>query len=157
SDGMQLTVQNLPPVVAPLQDKTVNQFDPVSFLANFTDPGVQDTHLATINWGDGTATQSANVQESNGIGTVTPVSSHAYNLGGVYTATVTVTDDAGASDSKTFRVIVNDVTPSLTISGPSSVNEGSVYTLTMNSNGRAGITHWTINWGDGTTVTLDGD
>jgi PKD domain len=64
----------------------------VSISASFTDPGVLDTHTATINWGDGNTT-AGTVSESNGSGTVT--GSHTYLTPGVWSITVTVTDSDG--------------------------------------------------------------
>ena len=55
-------------------------------------------------------------------------------------------------------VTVNNVAPTLTISGASSVNEGSTYTLglSVNDPGTDTIDHWTITWGDGNTETVNG-
>ncbi len=47
-------------------------------------------------------------------------------------------------------VTVNNVAPTLAISGAASVNEGSTYTLNLSSSdpGADTISQWTINWGD---------
>lgn len=74
----------------------------VSASATFTDPDVGDTHTATWNWGDGT-TSSGTVTESNGSGTVTE--SHTYTTSGVYTITLTVTDNNGGVETKPFEFI----------------------------------------------------
>lgn len=67
---------------------------------NFTDPGAVDTHTATINWGDG---NSQNVNPAT-----SPLSlTHTYAKAGSYTATVTVSDDDGASDVETAIVSVD--------------------------------------------------
>jgi RHS repeat-associated protein len=114
SDQIQVSVRNLPPVLAALADQTVNAGAPVSFQAGFTDPGIQDTHTARVNWGDG-PDQSATVQEQNGAGTAS--ASHVYTAAGMYTVTVTITDDAGAATSTSFRVTVQvsgDLSPAAT-------------------------------------------
>ena len=79
----------------------------VAISAPFTDPGTNDTHTATIDWGDGHVTSGA-VAESAGNGTVT--GSHAYATDDTYTVIVTVTDDNGGSGSATSSVI-SDTTP----------------------------------------------
>jgi PKD repeat protein len=113
-----------------------------------------DTHTATINWGDGNTT-AGTVSESNGAGTVT--GGHAYAEEGIYTATLTVTDNGGLSGSVSFNVTVNDAPPTLTLSGGSSVNEGTSYVLTLGvTPGPDPVTGWTINWGDGNTSNVTG-
>ena len=43
-------VNNLPPVVEAGADQEVEQT--ATLAATFTDPGISDTHTATIDWGD---------------------------------------------------------------------------------------------------------
>jgi len=70
------------------------------------------------------------------------------------TIAVRVTDDGGLSDIGTTTLEVTNVVPTLTMSGTASVNEGSTYTLNLSASdpGADTITHWTINWGDGSPV-----
>lgn len=70
--------------------------------ANFTDPGVFDTHTASWNWGDGNTT-TGTVIENNGSGSVS--NSHTYTATGVYTIILTVTDDYGVSNVSAFQYI----------------------------------------------------
>jgi hypothetical protein len=75
----------------------------VTASAAFTDLGPLETHTAEWDWGDQTTT--AGVVTENGLsGTVTGF--HTYSTPGVYTVTLTVTDDTGASGSSTFQFIV---------------------------------------------------
>jgi Ca2+-binding RTX toxin-like protein len=71
--------------------------------------------------------------------------------------TITATDPQGGSDAKTFSYTVNNVAPTLTISGASTVTAGGTYQLNLASTDPAGtadtITSWNINWGDGTANT----
>jgi hypothetical protein len=103
--AFQVVVGNLPPacgpIVAPLAPVPVNTL--VTATAPFSDPGVEDTHTASMAWGDGTSS-SATVVEANGSGTAT--ATHTYTSPGVYTLTLTVTDDEGASGSCTFQYVV---------------------------------------------------
>ncbi len=103
--AFQVVVGNLPPacgpIVAPLAPVPVNTL--VTATAPFSDPGVEDTHTASMAWGDGTSS-SATVAEANGSGAAT--ATHTYTSPGVYTLTLTVTDDEGASGSCTFQYVV---------------------------------------------------
>lgn len=74
----------------------------VHFSATFTDAIPTETHTASVDWGDGTVT-AGTVTEANGLGTVT--GDHAYNSQGMYTLSITVSDNAGASTTTTYRYV----------------------------------------------------
>ena len=79
--------------------------------ATFTDVD-SDTHTATINWGDGGPNDlvpPANITAPNG-GPGTISGAHLYEGFGVFTVTVTVTDDGFASASGSFQVTVVQAT-----------------------------------------------
>src|SRR6202042_1169332 len=72
-----------------------------------------------------------------------------------YTISATATNEDGTySAGNTVAVTVNNIAPTLAISGASSTNEGSAYTLSLSSSdpGADTISQWTINWGDSTQV-----
>jgi len=65
--------------------------------------GVLDTHVATVDWGDGTV-EAVTLIQGAGSGTIT--GSHAYVSGGIYTVTLTVIDDdTGSHQASTLAVI----------------------------------------------------
>jgi hypothetical protein len=98
-------IPNVAPTVGPITTTT----DPVSVgteviaTADFTDPDVLDTHTAEWDWGDGT-TSPGTVDEAGGSGNVSDP--HTYDAAGVYTLTLTVTDDGGASGESFFQFVV---------------------------------------------------
>jgi hypothetical protein len=108
-------VNNVPPTVDAGQDQVIYEGDTVVLdPATFNDKGTLDTHTATINWGDGSPLDTGIVSEApfgppgsteGANGTV--AGQHHYRAApGVYTVTVTVTDDDGGVGSDTLRVAV---------------------------------------------------
>jgi uncharacterized repeat protein (TIGR01451 family) len=116
-----LPVINSPPAVgviaapnSPVQIDTV-----VSVSANFVDPDIRDTHTAVWNWGDGSASKGT-VTEANGLGSVT--GTHAYASGGVYTTTLTVSDNyTDASSTVMINVLFDTSGPMISIAATPSV------------------------------------
>ncbi len=100
------TIENAPPVVGEIEDLPADPIQvnsAVTLSADFTDPGILDTHTAQIDWGDGT-TSAGTVAQGSGSGTVT--GGHTYGAAGVYTVTVTVTDNDGDSGSRSHEYVV---------------------------------------------------
>jgi hypothetical protein len=129
----------------------------VALSTAFTDPGVNDTHIASINWGD-SSTTTGTVTETNGSGTVT--GSHAYATAGAFTVTVTVNDKDGGVASGSATVVVN-ARPTASAGGPYSGSEGTPVTLHGTANDADGDTlgtSWGIAFsgGPGTSCTLTG-
>jgi uncharacterized repeat protein (TIGR01451 family) len=90
------------PILAPAAPVSIND-QPILFTAVFTDPGVLDTHTATIQWGDG-STEPGTVHETDGSGSVS--GSHSYATTGVFAITVTVTDKDDGLGSSVFQYVV---------------------------------------------------
>lgn len=92
---------------APLVGSVLTPFDPVrtavpvTASANFTGMSSSATHTALWSWGDGAASPGS-VNEN--YGSVT--GSHVYSTPGVYTVTLTVTNNAGASGQSIFQYVV---------------------------------------------------
>ncbi len=99
-----VTVDNVVPTVDAGSDQEVYLGQGV-FLDSviFSDTGMQDTHTATIDWGDGSV-EDGTVSESNGSGTVS--GSHIYTNIGSYVVTVTITDDDYGVTDDTLTVTV---------------------------------------------------
>ncbi len=92
-----LTVNNVTPTVNAGLDQTVNDGTELSFTGVFTDPGTLDTHTILWDFGDGNTIT----------GTLT--TPHTYTGPGVYTVTLTITDDDGGVTQDTLQVTVNEV------------------------------------------------
>jgi len=154
---------NIPPVLVVQVDQTIDEgqlldlrgIDGAPPLGLFVDPNLLDTHTATVNWGDGSATQPVVIFAGAGTGVLG--SSHTYADNGVYTVTVSVFDSAGGSDTKAFSVVVNNVRPRVEVSGPTNVNEGSLASWTIGpvvDPGDDTVSHYIVHWGDGETSTF---
>lgn len=143
-DGATVTVLNVPPTVNATGD-TANEGSNATVSATFTDPGVLDTHTATINWGDGSPVQPVTtVQLAAGV-------NHIYGDNGVYNVVVTVTDDDGGAGNDIAAVTVLNVPPTVTAVGDTA-DEGQAATVsaTFTDPGFLDTHTASINWDDGT-------
>ena len=160
-----VTVNNVAPTVDAGLAQTVDEGSVVSLdPSTFNDLGTLDSHTATIDWGDVTPADAGVVSESpfgppgstaGANGTV--AGSHVYADNGVYTVTVTVTDDEGGVGTDTLLVTVNNVAPTVTsFTGPNPSPAVRGQTLdfsgALNDLGTLDTHTATIDWGDGSTV-----
>ena len=129
-----VTVNNVAPSVTPPdvdapENQGATEGSARSFaIGSFVDAGVSDGPWAVkVDWGDSTAVSTFNQATQGSLGTV----AHTYADDGLYTVTVYVTDKDTATGHATFSVTVNNVAPTIAISGAASVNEGSAYSLTL--------------------------
>ena len=78
---------------------------------------------------------------------------------GVLQITVRVTDAQGGFDTETFEVGVQNVAPTLTVTGAGTVTQGQVYTLNLAATdpGQDTISGWAIAWGDGSVQNVAGN
>lgn len=151
-----VTVNNVLPTVEAGNDQTITEGDTLSLdPASFTDPGTADEHTATIDWGDGSAVEAGTVTETLGTGMGTVSGSHLYVQDGIYTVTVSVSDDDGTAND-TFTVTVLNAAPIIVLAEDRTSNEGDV--VSINDPVKftdAGVldTHTaTFDWGDGSPV-----
>ncbi|MCP4168260.1 MAG: hypothetical protein GY759_20535, partial [Chloroflexi bacterium] len=163
-----VTVENVAPTVDAGPEQTVDEGETVHLApAVFTDPGVLDTHTATIDWDDGSALETGTVTQGAGFGSVD--GSHTYKDDGIFSVRVCVTDNGSVptgtgklSGCDTLIVTVLNALPDV-IAGPDQdVNEGDSLTVAATYTD-AGVldTHTaTVDWDDGTITdpaTVDQD
>jgi hypothetical protein len=187
------TVTNVSPTLSVVGNQTVNEGSLLSLtnIGTFTDPGFNnplnagnvsnggetvESFTYSINWGDGTAASTGNATV-DAIGSPAVLTlgsfdgSHTFADNGNYTVTVTVFDDDGGQDQKSFQVTVLNVSPTLAVVSNQTINEGSLLSLTnigtftdpgfdnplntldpSNGGETAETFTFTVNWGDGTST-----
>ena len=106
----EVAVNNVPPTVDAGSDEQLFEDDSFLLQGSFNDPGVLDTHVATIDWGDGTS-DSGTIAVINAGGPGEPMqgtvsATHIYPDPGIFTVTLTVTDNDGGAGTDTTAVTV---------------------------------------------------
>lgn len=114
-ESLPMTIGNQPPI---LQGVEVPAIDVVlntnaQILATFNDLGTADTHIATIDWGDGTELEAVEVIEGvfGPPGDVAGLDgsiqgNHTYTFPGEYQGQLCVMDDEGEIDCRPFTLVV---------------------------------------------------
>jgi parallel beta-helix repeat protein len=107
NSAASVTVDNVAPAVGlvsvPTEPISVNNQPVVGISAPFTDPSTADTHICTVDYGDGTGHHTGTV-----VGNTCSGPDQSYTAAGVYMVTVEVTDDdggVGEAVATTFIVI----------------------------------------------------
>jgi PKD repeat protein len=123
----------------------------VTISPAFTD-APQDAHTCDYVWEVGGATETVTASPAVGNGSCTK--SHTYPTAGVYNGSVTVKDDAGATATATFKVIVDTKPANLTLSAPSEITENDTATVSGSFTDPDSTHKITIAWGDGSANTV---
>jgi PKD repeat protein len=156
SAGVQLTITNQPPTAAlsvtnPITKTFVtgSLTAPASVTASTAGSSDQDGSIvaSSINFGDGSATVSASG------------AAHTYTAPGTYTITGTVTDNLGATASKSAAIVISSAT-NLPPKAVISATPGSAYAPATVSVSAAGssdpdgtIASSVLSFGDGTSAS----
>ncbi|HEY9402004.1 MAG TPA: MBG domain-containing protein [Pyrinomonadaceae bacterium] len=149
-----------PPNAAPsvwFHNTTAEEGSNGQFHFNFTDADTQDTHTATIDWGDGSPpdtypkphSTAGFIIDNNSSGFV--IGYHLYPESGVYEVRGTVTDNHGGVGSAVLSLTVRNLAPVLTGVTLDDVNGEIVIKTTFTDAGVRDTHTAEINWGDGTS------
>lgn len=104
SDSAVVTIANGAPTVGEISvdQALISVGSTINASASFTDPGTNDTHSASWDWGD--STTLGTVTQGAGFGSV--ADSHTYSAAGIYMLTLTVNDDDGGSGEAMYMFVV---------------------------------------------------
>jgi PKD repeat protein len=145
-----VTEGNVAPLVDAGPDAAISTGGTFTGTGSFTDPDDGDIWTATVDYGDGSGSQTLSLNPDK-----TFSLNHIYTVSGQYTVTVTVNDDKGGTGSDSATIMVND----FAISGDYLTDEGAAYVLSLISNGPVATTiiGWNITWGDGPVQEVAGN
>ena len=155
TDNTVSFVSNSPPVVT-AGDDTFDEGTSKSYSASWTDSGgAAQTHTCTIDFGDGGGDVPGTVSaQPSASGTCSANHTYADGLDS-HTIEVSV-DDGITSGADTATATVDNVAPTIALTGADSVDEGSSYSLTLGTitdPGSDTVTSWVVHWGDSSSNT----
>jgi len=118
---IHVVVSNVPPTVVLPSTVKLAFTDTLNTSGFFTDPGSNETYLATVNFGDGTGTQSLALGPYDASPLVggSFALQHTYATAGSYSVAVTVADSNGGSTTANLTVNVGGFT--YEVAGPFTV------------------------------------
>jgi hypothetical protein len=166
TDESTVTVNNVAPSVTPASDSPKDENTTITVTATITDPGWLDVLTATINWGDGSATEPMALTGSENLrpdATYTFSATHIYGDNGAFTAQVCGYDDDTSTCANINLTILN-VNPTVEIDETDIVDgcgedafiahAGDDVTFTGHATDPGSDDlDLTWNWGDGTPDT----
>jgi len=155
SVSKSVRIGNIAPFIDEAASSVVSPIDEGSsttLVGVFKDPGVDDTHMAVVDWGDGASTNPPVIGDP-GDGSVT--ADHLYLDDGVYKVSLTVTDKDGDEGVLKLPVVVNNVAPTVAVAGPESGFEGDTLEFTGVFSDPGVLDSHELIWdfGDGETIS----
>ena len=155
-----VTVVNIAPGVTISVTPALDEGQPAVLAGTITDPGALDSHVVTINWGDGTTSSQA-----LGAGVLGFAATHTYaddNPSGtasdVFSVSVVVTDKDGGTGAASANLTVNNIAPSLGAvvgpHGPLPVGTSVTLSAPVSDLGSLDILQCRFSWDDGTPDTV---
>ena len=150
TQNIEITVNNVAPTVETESTKTGDEGQIVQFTATVADPG-DDELTVTWDFGDGSDT----IMGENVLKDTASHIEHIFVDNGLYQASVTVTDDDGASVTQSLTITVNNVAPIIDPWLDETATEGDTVELAASFSDRGVLDTHTIAWdfGDGNTTS----
>ena len=154
-DSFTVTVEeaivNQPPViVAP--NGEINEGDTFSGVARFTDDSTTSgPYSVVVSYGDGSSPINFTTTSST-IDLDRLFSQDSSNRpGGVYTGSISVTDELGATGTTTFSVLVHNIAPQFDLGPSLRINPGTEFVLNVPFTDPGADSPWTglVDYGDG--------
>ena len=131
---------------------TVNEGSQAANTGTFSDPDGNATAALTASLGT--------VTPNNAAGTWSWSHTPADGPAGPTTVTITANDGVNAAVTTSFTLTVNNVLPTIALTGNSAANLGASYSLGLGAiidPGTDTVTGYSINWGDGNTESFSGN
>jgi RHS repeat-associated protein len=148
-----VNVQNVPPVLILPANQTAVEGSLAYFdLGLLVDPGPDNPWTINVDWGDGTLSSTFNPSASGPLGKKL----HAYADSGLYTVTLRAADKDGATDTKSFKIKVFNVPPTVTAAADQTAEAGIAKSFDLGLFADPGPDSlWVadINWGDSSAHT----
>jgi PKD repeat protein len=143
-----VTIANVDPVIASVTGPTAgSEGELLSWTVAATDASPVDVLTYSFDYGDGSPAVVGSDVDGE----------HTYADNGVYTLTVTVTDDDGGSDVETLTITIGNEPPTIdAISVPTTAPEGSTVTMTATASD-VGSDTLTFDWDFGDAATATGE
>ena len=144
-----VTINNVAPTVAfTSAPASANEGQTKTYTYSISDPGQDTVQSVATNCGaSGTKSNASNTNTSGTFDCAFPDGDASSNV------SVQPTDSDGEAGNTAMQpVTINNIAPSITISGNSSVDEGSTYTLNVGAiadPGQDTISDYVVHWGDG--------
>ena len=119
--ALAFTVTNVGPTVDAGADLGVQPGELAALSVGFTDPGIIDTHTATVDWGEGAGAEDVGAVSKPNFDV-----SHTYAAEGTYTVEVCITDNFPATTCDSVLVVVElvNVPPTVLAGGPYCAHRG---------------------------------
>ena len=154
-DSASVVIANAAPIANAGADKTGTEGSSVSFTFNCTDPGVNDTWSASVDWGDGSADTTFASVTCNTATTFNASHTYADDDGSPFTVTLTVDDDDTGTDDDSASVVIANAAPIANAGADKTGTEGSSVSFTFNCTDPGVNDTWSasVDWGDGSSDT----
>lgn len=156
SQDHQISVLNVAPLLGNLSATAVDENGTVTLTGTITDPGVLDTFVVSVNWGDPLDPQTTHAIHRNA-GATDFSMTYQYldddpsgTAMDTYTIAVTLRDKDGGEDSDNTQAVVSNVAPNLSNLTITPINENGTVTLTGTITDPGTLDTFTldIDWGD---------